>query len=73
LKKLAYYLLQSEQTQGSKLASTLNKHIDALSIFAKEIEEGKPFYVAASPYHSYGLGIRDYGTVVEFQIDWYIN
>jgi hypothetical protein len=73
LKKLAYYLLQSEQIQGSKLASTLNKQIDALSISAKEIEDGKPFDVSASPYYSYGLGIRDYGTVVEFQIDWYIN
>ena len=73
LKKLAYYLLQSESIQGSKLASTLNKQIDDLKISAKEIEGGEPLWVAASPFYSYGLGIKDYGTVVEFQIDWYIN
>lgn len=73
LKKLAYYLLQSESTQGSKLASTLNKQIDDLKIAAKKIENGEPLLIAASPFESYGLAIRDYGTVVEFQIDWYVN
>lgn len=73
LRELAHYLLQSTSTQGSKLASTLIKQIDELKFSAKEVEEGVPLLRSATPFESYGLAIRDYGTVVEFQIDWYIN
>lgn len=73
LRELAYYLLQSTSTQGSKLSSTLIEQIDGLKFSAKEVEEGEPLLRTAMPFESYGLAIRDYGAVVEFQIDWYIN
>ena len=73
LKELAYYLLQSTSTQGSKLASTLIPQISALKFSAKKVEEGEPVLMTATPFESYGLAIRDHGSVVEFQIDWYIN
>mgnify|MGYP000318391775 CR=1 FL=1 len=73
LKTLAYHLLQSKSTQGSKLASTLIDQIDELKFSVKEVEAGEPMVRTATPFESYGLAIRDHGSVVEFQIDWYIN
>ena len=73
LKALAYHHLQSKSTQGSTLASTLIEQIDELKFSDKEVAAGKPMVRAATPFESYGLAIRDHGSVVEFQIDWYIN
>ena len=73
LKAVAHHLLQSKSTQGSKLASTLIKQIEGLKFSVEEVKEGDSMVRTATPFESYGLAIRDHGSVVEFQIDWYIN
>lgn len=73
LRELAFYVLRSKSAKGSTLATTLIKQIDGLKFSADEVKEGKHLSRAATPFESYGLEIRDYGDVIQFQIDWYIN